>query len=43
MRQLAQLYAGYLPARQLIRGWFIKTGSARATELLEEIFPPYRL
>ncbi len=40
VRQLAQLYAGYLPARQLVRSGFVKPGSARAVELLEEFFPP---
>ena len=40
VRQLAQLYAGYLPARQLVRGGLIKPGSAKAVELLEEFFPP---
>jgi predicted acetyltransferase len=40
VRQLAQLYAGYLPARQLARHGLIRSGSARALELLEELFPP---
>jgi hypothetical protein len=40
VRQLAQRYAGYLPARQLVRGELIKPGSARAVELLEDFFPP---
>jgi hypothetical protein len=40
VRQLAQLYAGYLPARQLVRGGLIKPGSAKAVELLEVFFPP---
>jgi predicted acetyltransferase len=40
VRQLAQLYAGYLPARQLGRGGLTKPGSAKAVELLEEFFPP---
>jgi predicted acetyltransferase len=39
VRQLAQLYAGYLPARQLVRSGLVKPGSARAVELLEEFFP----
>jgi predicted acetyltransferase len=39
VRQLAQLYAGYLPARQLIRRGLVKPGSAKALELLEELFP----
>jgi predicted acetyltransferase len=40
VRQLAQLYAGYLPVRQLVRSGLVKPGSARAVELLEEFFPP---
>ncbi|MCA1716244.1 MAG: GNAT family N-acetyltransferase [Actinobacteria bacterium] len=40
VRQLAQLYAGYLPARQLVRSGLVKPGSARAVELLEGFFPP---
>lgn len=40
VRQLAQLYAGYLPARQLVRSGLVKPSSARALELLEEFFPP---
>lgn len=40
VRQLAQLYTGYLPARQLVRGGLIKPGSAKAVELLEVFFPP---
>jgi hypothetical protein len=40
VRQLAQLYARYLPARQLVRIGLVKLGSARAVELLEELFPP---
>jgi len=39
VRQLAQLYAGYLPARQLVRSGLVKPVSARALELLEEFFP----
>ncbi|CAN5894371.1 GNAT family N-acetyltransferase [soil metagenome] len=39
VRQLAQLYAGYLPARQLARHGLIKPHSERALELLEEMFP----
>jgi predicted acetyltransferase len=40
VRQLAQLYAGYLPAWQLVRSGLVKPGSARALELLEQFFPP---
>ena len=40
VRQLAQLYAGYLSARQLVRSGLVRPGSARALELLEEFFPP---
>jgi hypothetical protein len=40
VRQLGQLYAGYLPARQLVWHALVKTGSARALELLEGFFPP---
>ena len=40
VRQLAQLYARYLPARQLVRHGLIRPGAARALELLEEFFPP---
>ena len=39
VRQLAQLYAGYLPARQLARYGFVEPGSERALELLETLFP----
>jgi predicted acetyltransferase len=39
VRQLAQLYAGYLPARQLARRGWIKPGTSRALELLEAYFP----
>lgn len=39
VRQLAQLYAGYLPARELARRGYIEPGSGRALELLEEMFP----
>lgn len=34
VRQLAQLYIGYLPARQLVRGGLIKPSPAKAVELL---------
>jgi predicted acetyltransferase len=39
VRQLAQLYAGYLPARQLARRGLISASSESALELLEELFP----
>jgi predicted acetyltransferase len=39
VRQLAQLYAGYLPARDLARHGLIRPGSAEALELLEAHFP----
>ena len=39
VRRLAQLYAGYLPARQLARHGLIEASSPRALDLLEEIFP----
>ena len=39
VRQLAQLYAGYLPARQLARHGLVGTSSPRAIDLLEELFP----
>ena len=39
VRRLAQLYAGYLPARELARRGYIEPGSERALELLEELFP----
>jgi predicted acetyltransferase len=39
VRRLAQLYAGYLPARQLARHGLVKPGSPRALELLESLFP----
>jgi len=40
VRQLAQLYAGYLPARSLLRHGLVQPGSKRAMELLETFFPP---
>ncbi len=40
VRQLAQLYAGYLPVRQLARHGLVEAGSRRALELLEAYFPP---
>ena len=39
VRQLAQLYAGYLPAGQLARHGLVKPGSPEALELLEALFP----
>jgi len=39
VRQLAQLYAGYLPARQLARQGKLRANSAKALELLERFFP----
>jgi predicted acetyltransferase len=39
VRRLAQLYAGYLPARQLARHGLVEPGSPRALELLEWLFP----
>jgi predicted acetyltransferase len=39
VRQLARLYSGYLPARQLARHGLIDSGSPGALELLEALFP----
>jgi predicted acetyltransferase len=39
VRQLAQLYAGYLSARQLARRDLVRPSSAKALELLETFFP----
>ena len=39
VRQLTQLYAGYLPARQLARHGLVVTSSAGALDLLERLFP----
>ena len=39
VRQLAQLYAGYLPARQIARYGLVEPSSPRALELLQELFP----
>jgi hypothetical protein len=36
---LAQLYAGYLPARQLARHELVAPSSPHALDLLEELFP----
>jgi predicted acetyltransferase len=39
VRRLAQLYAGYLPARQLARHGLVDPGSPEALETLEALFP----
>jgi predicted acetyltransferase len=39
VRRLAQLYAGYLPARQLARHGLVGTSSPGALETLEALFP----
>jgi predicted acetyltransferase len=39
VRQLAQLYAGYLPVRGLARHGLIETSSQEALELMETYFP----
>lgn len=39
VRQLAQLYAGYLPARQLARHGLVEANSAGALDRLEQLFP----
>jgi predicted acetyltransferase len=39
VRQLAQLYAGYLPAGELARHDLIRPSSAEALELLDALFP----
>src|SRR5918998_2095375 len=39
VRQLAQLYAGYLPAGDLARHGLIRVTSAEALDLLETLFP----
>jgi predicted acetyltransferase len=39
VRQLAQLYAGYLPAHQLARHGRVEASSPKALELLEALFP----
>jgi predicted acetyltransferase len=39
VRQLAQLYAGYLPARDLARHGLVRTSSPEALDLLEALFP----
>jgi predicted acetyltransferase len=40
VRQLAQLYAGYLSARQLARRGLVRASSVKALGLLETLFPP---
>ena len=40
VRQLAQLYAGYLPARELARHGRVRASSPAALELLDALFPP---
>ena len=40
VRQLAQLYAGYIPAGQLTRHGLVAPGSPEALELLCALFPP---
>ena len=40
VRQLAQLYAGYLSTRQLAHQGKLRPNSAKALELLEKFFPP---
>jgi predicted acetyltransferase len=40
VRQLAQLYAGYLSTRQLAHQGKLRPNSAKALELLERFFPP---
>ena len=39
VRRLAQLYAGYLPARQLASNGLVRPNSVKALELLEAFFP----
>jgi predicted acetyltransferase len=39
VRRLAQLYAGYLPARQLARHGLVRPSSPAALETLEALFP----
>ena len=40
VRQLARLYAGYLPARELARHGLVESSSEEAMDLLEALFPP---
>jgi predicted acetyltransferase len=39
VRRLAQLYAGYLPARRLARYGLVAPSSPRALDLLDQLFP----
>jgi predicted acetyltransferase len=39
VRRLAQLYAGYLPARDLARHGLLDASSPEALELLDSLFP----
>lgn len=39
VRQLAQLYAGYLPASDLARHGLVRASSSEALDLLESLFP----
>ena len=39
VRRLAQLYAGYVPARDLTRHGLVEASSPEALELLEAMFP----
>jgi predicted acetyltransferase len=39
VRRLAQLYAGYLPPRDLARHGLVEASSPRALDLLDELFP----
>jgi predicted acetyltransferase len=39
VRQLAQLYAGYLPVQQLARHGLVEPGSPEGLEVLESLFP----
>jgi predicted acetyltransferase len=39
VRRLAQLYAGYLPARRLARHGLVAPSSPRALDLLDQLFP----
>jgi predicted acetyltransferase len=39
VRQLAQLYAGYLPVQQIARHGLVQPGSPEALEVLESLFP----
>jgi predicted acetyltransferase len=39
VRQLAQLYAGYLPAKDLARHGLVEASSPEALDFLESLFP----